>query len=164
MPRHSWILLCATWLAVAACAEGSRRHSLVACNPPRDTVFHLAAANFLSSVDPPPHRFLVAVKADSTVPDGARQAMQDIGPTYIYPADSAGRWKVTTMLKSYGSAPTLLLNYRGSARPSPDSLVIRFDGQFVGGADDGKAIPVAATRFHCNNGMWEPDVTAAGTP
>ncbi|HET7585671.1 MAG TPA: hypothetical protein VFK13_12225 [Gemmatimonadaceae bacterium] len=161
MRRHSWLLLCAAWLAAAACAEGGRQRSLVACNDPRDSVFHLAASDYLDSVNPKPRRFLEATNADSTLPAGARQAMQDIGPTYLYPPDSAQRALVLTRLKSYGSVPTLLLSYRGSQRPARDSLVVSFEGMWVGGADDGKKVPPSTARFHCNDGVWERDAAAA---
>jgi hypothetical protein len=77
-----------------------------------------------------------------------------VGPTFLFPPDTALRTKVRAMLKSKGEWPTLLVLYRGGGAVDRDSAAIRFGGRFVGGKDDGQPAPFRTIWFHCNDGQW----------
>jgi hypothetical protein len=143
-------------LALRAC--GDRRapdhRPLLACSAPGDEVVSMAVAEYLKKVTPPPKRFLVSVGTDSALPDGARQALQDKGPTFLYPADPEQQTAVRKRLAAKGSFPTLLVAYRGMRRLDDARTVVRVGGHFVGGVEDGQAAPSEAIYFQCDTPRW----------
>ncbi len=114
----------------------------------------MAVAEYLKKVTPPPKRFLVSVGTDSALPDGARQALQDKGPTFLYPANPEQQITVRKQLAAKGNFPTLLLSYRGVRRLADTRAVVRLGGHFVGGMEDGLAAPAGAVYFQCDTARW----------
>ena len=104
--------------------------------------------------DPYPQRFLMAAGTDSALPEPGLRALQDKGPTYFYPADTAQQRKVRAKLDSVGSYNTILVAWRGME--SSDSVAtVRLSGTFVGGKHDGKLAAPRAMRFACDSTGWK---------
>src|SRR3954452_14251544 len=80
-------VLCA--LTLCACGDGRApaHRPLIACSAPGNEVDSMAVAAYLEKISPPPKRFLVPTGTDSVLPSGAQQALQERGPTFLYPAD-----------------------------------------------------------------------------
>lgn len=149
--------LLASLVTLAACggsSESTPKAVVIACRAPADSEITLATAAYLKDITPRPMRFLVATAGDSALPGAGRQALQDKGPTFLFPPDPAMREKVRAMLKDKGGWPTLLVLYRGAQRVGRGSAAIRFAGRFVGGKEDGQTAPVRAVWFQCNDGQW----------
>lgn len=104
--------------------------------------------------DPTPQRFLFAVGTDSALPDPGVVALQDRGPTYMYPANEAQRAVVRARLAQVGPWASLLVSYRGVRQVDSTHAVVRLGGRFVGGAADGVVAPGRALSFTCESGSW----------
>jgi hypothetical protein len=148
----------AVLLALALCACGDSRapayRPLLACSAPGAEVDSLAVAEYLEKVTPRPKRFLVPVGTDSALPDGAQQALQEKGPTFLYPADPKKQATVRDQLAARGTFPTLLVAYRGMRRLDDGRVVVRIGGHFVGGAENGQAAPSRAIYLKCDTARW----------
>ena len=147
-------VLCA--LALCACGDsrGLAHRPLIACNAPGDDVDSMAIAAFLEKVTPKPKRFLVPVGTDSALPTGAQQALQERGPTFLYPADPKQQAAVRNQLAARGAFPTLLVTYRGKRRLDDSRAVVRVGGHFVGGVENGQSAPSRAIYFECDTAHW----------
>ena len=132
-----------------------RRGSAIVCAPPGDSVVAGAVRQYVTALQPRPRRFLVMLGSDSTLPDAGRQALQERGPTYLYPADPAGQAAVRSKLTSeYGALRTVLVLYGGMRRPDDQSTVVRLAGRVVGGSDDGQRTPSVSMHFSCETAQW----------
>lgn len=144
--------------AALACSGGDRKASdariaareAAGCNTV-DTaaVVKKAVAAFLDSLQPKPLRFLYMAGTDSMLPDAGQQALQDHGPTYLWPADPAKQGPVKTNLSNRGPWNALLVTWRGLSQPRPDQALVRLGATWIGPVDDGKQVGVHATRFEC---------------
>src|SRR5688572_6214514 len=83
-------------------SKDASTESLLACKPPAEATIGLAVTKYVREVSPTPHRFLVAAGTDSALGDGGLRALQDKGPTYLYPADSAQQAQVRKRLSDVG--------------------------------------------------------------
>jgi len=110
---------------------------------------------------PAPQRFLYAAGTDSALPDPGVVALQDKGPTYMYPANPAQQAVVRAKLAKVGPWASLLVSYHG-LRLATDSThaVVRLGGRFVGGRDDGTVAPDRSVSFTCESGAWRLTRTA----
>lgn len=155
------------------CSEGSNsaatpgaRASKSRCGMPGDSTIARAVTEFVKQVTPTPQRFLATVASDSAIPDAARAALQDRGPTYLYPPDSVNRAKIRQKLMSVGDYTALAVVYRGMSHPDPTHTIIRLGGHFV---DVGKGAPPsveADLEFACDSTTkWRfvRKIPAAGT-
>lgn len=151
--------LVAVLASVAACGGEPRNNArfLGDCAAPTVALVTPAVDAFVRSVQPSPRRFLIPSGTDSALPGGAEARLQRIGPTYIFPADTALRRRVLRRLDSiaedYGDMPTLLVTFRGVDRAGEDRAVVRFGGHFVGGANDGK-VAHRSVQFVCDTARW----------
>jgi hypothetical protein len=127
---------------------------LLGCGAPGDEVVSMAVTEYLKKVTPPPKRFLVSVGTDSALPDAAGQALQDKGPTFLYPADPGQQTVVRKQLAAKGNFPTLLIAYHGLRQLDDTRAVVRVGGHFVGGAEDGRAAPSGVIYFQCDTARW----------
>lgn len=151
---------------LAACSDGSnegRGASARRCRTTTDSAIAVAFTRYVGSVDPKPMRFVFPVGQGDTLPSAGRQALQSIGPTYLYPTDTAKQQVVEDKLKSVGDFPTLLVHYRGLQRDSDSTAVIRLGGEYVSGSADGLRAPSRLIHLACRNGAWVFDRTADET-
>ncbi|MGI8496406.1 MAG: hypothetical protein ACR2OG_02325 [Gemmatimonadaceae bacterium] len=141
---------------VTACGGAGR--SAAACAPPGDSVVAEGVTEYVrdSLLTPRPLRFLASVGSDSALPEAGRVALQDKGPTYLYPVDAAQQAKVRAMLKQKGNFPTLVVFYRGLTQLPDGRAQLRLHGQFVGGANDGAPAPPRVLFFACDSARWHP--------
>ena len=109
---------------------------------------------------PTPQRFLFAAGTDSALPDPGVVALQDKGPTYMYPANPTQRAVVRAKLAKAGPWASLLVSYRGLRLADSTHAVVRLGGIFVGGKDDGVEAPGRSVSFTCENGEWRLTTTA----
>src|SRR4051812_12675451 len=80
--------------ALAACgpSDGSShasRDPSLACRATMDDAVGTAVASYVKPLKPKPERFLVSAGTDSAVGDAGLVALQDKGPTYLFPGDPA---------------------------------------------------------------------------
>lgn len=142
-------------LILACSGGGEARKSASAsggrCGTPGDSVVARAVTEFVKQVVPTPQRFLASAASDSAIPDAARAALQDRGPTYLYPPDSTLRAKVREKLVSVGDYTALAVVYYGTDRPADSAAVVRVGGHFV---DVGKGTPPSvkgSMEFACDS-------------
>ncbi|HET7458020.1 MAG TPA: hypothetical protein VFJ74_10220 [Gemmatimonadaceae bacterium] len=117
-------------------------------------------AYITSQRQPTPQRFLYAAGTDSALPDPGVVALQEKGPTYMYPAAEAQRAVVRARLATVGPWASLLVSYRGLRLADSTHAVVRLGGRFVGGAADGVVTPGRAISFTCESGAWRLTTTA----
>src|SRR5215207_5808352 len=98
LPTAGAMLLPACAAVLAACSGGDRDTSdariaarAAAGCATLDTgrVVAKAVTQFVTTTDPKPLRFLYMAGTDSTLPEAGQRALQDKGPTYLWPATEA---------------------------------------------------------------------------
>ena len=155
-------MLVAAALILTACSggEGKKTSSGVACREPTDSATWKAIIAYTKSANPYPQRFLSAATSDSALPDVGIAALQDRGPTWLFPPDSAGRTKVRDRLND-GIANTLLVYWHGVRQEADTAIAIRLNGRYIGGAREGTLSPSAVYRFTCPDDRWVMSDTTA---
>jgi hypothetical protein len=134
--------------AAAARPEGPR-----GCAPGTDHALGLAVREYVKQATPKPQRFLVAVGSDSALPEAGRLALQDRGPTYLYPATTALQQQIRTLLHDKGDYTTLLVVMRDATRRD-STVTVRLDGHYVGGEEDGRNAGPRVYQASCAAGAW----------
>jgi hypothetical protein len=150
-----WILV-VTLVTTAACSGGDskpRPVNLRACAP-EDSATWLAVLAYVKAASPYPQRFLSPSGTDSSLPDVGVLALQEKGPTYFFPPDSAQRLKVRKKMLDVGPYTTLLVAWHGSHRETDTSLVVRLGGTYIGGPHNAEPGIPRAFHFGCDNGRW----------
>jgi hypothetical protein len=156
----------------AACAESGAvgRYNRDACRLANDsTVVFNGVRDYLMDASPTPQRFLYVPGTDSSPPDAGILALQDKGPTYMYPASGDQQAIVKTKLTSIGDYASLLVAYHGFQRKDPQHGTIRLSGTYISGKADGKTIPVRDFPLECDSAGWHgpkpvPHLVAPPTP
>ena len=118
---------------------------------PGDSAIALAVIAFVKQVAPTPQRFLAAVSSDSAIPDAARAALQDRGPTYLWPPDSVQRAKVRQKLMSVGDYTALAVVYKGMSHPDETHTIIKLGGHFVDVGKGASPSVVADIEMACDS-------------
>src|SRR5690606_627152 len=114
-----------------------------------------AVRAYLDGREPRPLRFLSAAGSDSAMPNAGMLVLQDRGPTYFYPPDSAGRETVRQRLgETYW--PSLLVTYHGVEREGDESANVRLGGTWISGEMDGESAGYEDVGFLCRSGRWVP--------
>lgn len=143
-------------LAASACSGGDskpRPVNVQACAP-EDSATWLAVLAYIKASSPYPQRFLSPSGTDSSLPDVGVLALQEKGPTYFFPPDSAQRMKVRAKMQDVGPYTTLLVAWHGSHRETDTSLVVRLGGTYIGGPHNAEPGVPRAFRFGCDQGKW----------
>jgi hypothetical protein len=142
-------------LALAACSGGDSRKTAagVTCRQPKDSATWRAVVAYAKSSDPFAQRFLSASKGDSALPEVGVEALQDRGPTWLFPPDSAGRTKVRDRLND-GVANTLLVYWLGTQQEADTAMTIRLGGRYIGGEHEGTVAREKVYRFKCPEDRW----------
>ena len=141
---------------LCACAAEEKKAAVPpppTCTDPAASAVGAAVANYVKLVEPTPMRFLVASGTDSALPEPGLRALQDKGPTFLYPASPALQQQIRTSLAEKGDWPTLLVVYRG-ARAAGNTATVRLGGHFVGGKTGGKTVPSRVLNFVCDSTGW----------
>ena len=112
-------------------------------------VVSLAVKQFVATTDPKPLRFLYMAGTDSMLPSSGSRALQDKGPTYLWPADPAKQEPVRKKLSDAGPWNALLVSYKGVTQPTPSTATVRLGGTWIGPVDDGKQLGVKTASFEC---------------
>ncbi|MFN2400027.1 MAG: hypothetical protein ABR543_15515 [Gemmatimonadaceae bacterium] len=141
-------------LSVLACGCADSKSSDVACDAPGDVVVKEAVTQYLKNLTPTPQRYLIATGTDSALPGEAHAALQNKGPTWFFPADSASQDKMREILASKGDFTTLLVTYRGTRHVDDSHAVVRIGGRYVGGEHEGRAASSRALHFQCDTSGW----------
>ena len=148
----------------AACggeSGGTDREVAAACVP--DTGARVAAAvtDFIKNAQPTPQRYLTAAGTDSALPEMGLKVLQDKGPTYFYPADTALREQVRGQLASIGDYNTILVTFRGIAEPAKDTAIVRLGGHYIGGKAEGQHYGPRSYTLACDSTGWRVASSAA---
>jgi hypothetical protein len=148
-------------VAILAACSGDARARADARNAARDqagcatldtaVVVRLAVAQYLTTTDPKPLRFLYMAGTDSMLPEAGTRALQDKGPTYLWPADARQQPIVRKKLSDSGPWNALLVTYKGVTQPTPETARVRLGGTWIGMEDDGKQLGVKAANFECRS-------------
>lgn len=157
-------------LSVAAACGGSGdtaggdrpSSSVIRCPEPGDSVLYNAVRAYVRQLEPRPVRFVMVPGGNEALPGAARAAMQQIGPTFMWPADTALQTKTRAMLKERGQFTTMLLAFKGMERTGRDEVVVRFGGTYIGGDLDGRQAPLGAVTFGCDRARWVLDTARVG--
>lgn len=157
--RHRLLAPAAVALGLlTACSGGGesrKRAGASACRQSTDSATWQAVLAYIKAASPYPQRFLSAAGTDSALPDVGVSALQEKGPTYFFPADSASRMKVRKRMDDMGPYNGLLVAWHGSRRESDTLLVIRLGGRYIGGSHEGEVGKARAFVFGCTNNRWQ---------
>ncbi|HET7551208.1 MAG TPA: hypothetical protein VFK04_07945 [Gemmatimonadaceae bacterium] len=159
MKTHSKCLpaaIAALAVLLSACASASdngRSFGSSSCAAPGDPVTAEAVNQYLKDLTPKPQRFLVQSTGDSALPDAGREVLQNTGPTYLFPEDTAKQQTVLAMLTEKGPFPTLLVLYGGTEPAEGGRAVVHLGGRFTTGDNPGPA-PSKALYFECKDNQW----------
>ena len=151
------IVSAALAVAAAACAESGAvgRYARDACRlAPDSTVLFNGIRDYLMGSNPTPQRFLYVPGTDSSPPDPGILALQDKGPTYMYPPSGDQQGIVKTKLTSIGDYASLLVAYHGFKRIDPQHATITLSGTYISGKLDGKTVPVQDYPLSCDSSGW----------
>jgi hypothetical protein len=152
-------LLCVASV-IAACSGGNERAgSPIACVEPGDSVLYKAATAYLRALEPKPVRFVLAPSGPDALPSAARAAVQQVGPTFLWPAGNDLQQQMRETLKQKGQFTTLLVTFKGMQRTGRDEVVVRYGGRYIGGDLDGREANVGAVHFFCETARWQLDTT-----
>lgn len=135
--------------AAAARPEGPK-----VCPPTgTDDALQLAVREYVKQAVPKPQRFLVSVGTDSALPEPGQRALQDLGPMYLFPGSAALQAQMRALLHDKGDYTTLLVVLRDATRRD-SSAIVRLDGHYVGGEEDGRAAGPRVYQVGCSAGTW----------
>lgn len=145
---------------LAACSGGDRaaadariaaREAAGCATVDTAAIARKAVTAFLDSVQPKPLRFLYMAGTDSTLPESGQRALQDKGPTYLWPADAKQQPAVKQNLENRGPWNALLVTWKGLVQPTPETARVRIGATWVGPVDDGKQLGVKLVTFECRS-------------
>ena len=139
--------------ACASASDNGRSFGSSSCAAPGDPVTAEAVTQYLKNLTPKPQRFLVQSTGDSALPDAGREVLQNTGPTYLFPEDTAKQATVVAMLMEKGPFPTLLVLYGGTEPADGGRAVVHLSGRFTTGDNPGPA-PTRALYFECKDDRW----------
>jgi hypothetical protein len=164
-PSHSRlaVLGLVTTLAIAAgCGDaGKARQTAQAgaqtapppCQATLDEAVGVAVKAYIKDAKPKPERFLISAGTDSALGDGGLTALQDKGPTYLFPGDPALQAQVRSQLHEKGDYTTLLVVRKGAEKKEREASV-SLDGHYVGGETDGQHAGPRSFRLACDTSGW----------
>lgn len=138
---------------------GQRRVARGDCPVPGNALVAMAAEEYVERMEPTPRRFLLAVGGDTALPEAAKQVMQDKGPTYLFPADSALQAQIRDRLGGAGTWPALMVTFHGVRQDSEDRASVRLAGHWVVGELDGTRAPAQRIVFACDSARWKYSAT-----
>lgn len=163
------LVLAPVALACGGGEGGGRQRAATGCaRLDTSAVVKAAVLQFVATTEPKPLRFLYVPGTSETLPEAGIQALQDKGPTYIFPSDSASQRKVREQLARVGPWNALLVTWHGMTQPTPESATVRIGGRFVGSDNDGQEVPVRDIGFACRTAgdsayQWRPTTGAGGS-
>ncbi len=155
-PAVSAVVVAALLTIVAACSGGdgkARTSSGAVCRQSKDSATWRAVVSYAKTSDPYAQRFLAAASGDSALPDVGVLALQDRGPTWLFPADSVNRTKVRDRLDD-GIANTMLVYWHGMQPEGDTAMVMRLSGRYIGGKLEGTLSRARLYRFKCPEAKW----------
>lgn len=132
---------------------------VVPCEPGTDAAVRLAVTAYVKEAKPRPQRFLAAVGSDSALPDAGMRALQDHGPTFLYPAGADAQAKIRAFLHDRGDYTTMLVVLRDAARQDSTATVV-VDGHYVGGEEEGRTAGPRRFRAVCAARVWRLEGSA----
>lgn len=130
---------------------------VIDCPAPAGTEIAAAVGEYVKGIEPTPRRFVTEATGDSALPDAGREALQNAGPTYLFPSDKAQQETFLTQLKAKGTYPTLLVLYGGIRQVDKSQAIVHLSGRFVMGQDSTGQPPARAMYFDCRDGTWAFD-------
>lgn len=154
--------LAAAAVLLAACgapsskdvAAGNAGGKPVPCRATLDDAVKVAVTSYVKQAKPRPERFLVSTGTDSALGDAGLTALQDKGPTYLFPGDPALQTQVRSLLHDKGDYTTLLV-VRHGAEAKDGTASVRLNGHYVGGAEDGQAAGPRTVTMTCDSTDWK---------
>lgn len=148
-------------MLLACGGENGRTAARGDCPPVGDAAVATATEHYVRNVEPRPHRFLVMVGTDSTLPEAARRVLQDRGPTYLFPADVSQQATLRQRLAEVGGWTTLLVVLRG-ATETRDGAEVEIGGHYIEGAEGSEPALTMRVPLQCVEDAWQ--LNAGETP
>lgn len=167
IPLRVLLLASATACAgteMPARGDDSVRTAVTACGATDDTVFGLALDKYVTTIQPIPRRFLASFGSDSALPERAMSVLQNRGPTWLFPDDTARQRPVRERLQSAGAYTTLLVYQYGTTNVDPTHATVRLGGRYIGGELEGTVAAKRLVHVRCNGGRWIADSVEADKP
>lgn len=150
--------LCAASIAACSASKDDKPHTprdaAVACRATMDDALGAAVASYVKQAKPKPERFLVSAGTDSALGDVGLVALQDKGPTYLFPGDPALQTQVRAQLHEKGDYTTLLVVRHGASGGNKKAATVKLAGYFIGGEEDGKAAGARTISLACDSAGW----------
>jgi hypothetical protein len=140
------------WLANAK-KSAARDGTPVVCGPGTAQAVTLAVTEFVKTAQPKPQRFLYSVGTDSALPDPGIRALQDHGPTYLFPGAPELQATVRAQLHDKGDYTTMLVVLREATRQD-STVAVRVHGHYIGGEEDGRSTGPRRLVAACSAGKW----------
>ena len=131
-----------------------------ACRGGDERTMELAVGEYIKRTKPKPTRFLHAVGTDSALPESGVRALQDKGPTYLFPGDPKLQAQVRTQLHDRGDYTTMLIVPRGS-EVGERTATVRLGGHYIGGEEEGQTAAPQTFTFSCDTTGWRLSNAAA---
>jgi hypothetical protein len=145
-------------VSVSGCGGESAtvHYAKTICRQSADTgIVPTGVRAYVTALIPTPLRFLYIPGTDSTPPEAAVAALQDVGHAYMYSSVPAQQAPVKAQLHSVGDYPSLLVWWHGVTRAEDGThAVVTLSGQYVGEADDGKPTPLKHVAVECDSSGW----------
>ena len=137
--------------------DTARATGVTACGASGDTVFALALDKYVTTIQPTPRRFLASFGSDSALPERAMSVLQNRGPTWLFPDDTARQRPVRDRLQSAGAYTTLLVYQYGTTNVDPTHATVRLGGRYIGGELEGTVAGKRLVHVRCSGGRWSAD-------
>jgi hypothetical protein len=151
----AWYLAAIVTAVACSHSEAVEHYARNMCRlMPDSAVLFNGIRDYITGADPLPQRFLYVPGTDSTPPDPGILALQDKGPTYMYPPSGDQQKTVRTKLTSIGDFSTLLVAYHGFQRTDATHAVIKLSGTYITGKADGQTLPSAPYQVTCDSSGW----------
>jgi len=144
------VVLCAVTL-FSACAtqEEQKLTAERLCPTPQDSIIGGAVVAFAKTASPVPHRYLIASRTDSALPESAGWGLQGRTTLHMLLPDTANVRKMRAFLREQNGYTNLLIAYHGQKKLPDGRFAMEFSGTYIGGKNDGEKVPRKSITFSC---------------
>lgn len=151
---HKHILLPVLAASVLAGCGGEGNQRAGRCPPVGDAAVAAATEHYVRTVNPRAHRHMVMAGTDSALPEQARRVLQDRGPMYLYPTDTAQQAGLRQRLVETGGWTTLLVVLREVSEPRGSHAEVELGGHYMTGVEGTEPAATMRVPLECVDDAW----------